>query len=1233
MPARKYALGFGLSIAVVVVLLAAIVLPRWRNRNGDLLFDGKALAVPQANTAQTTSTNGAPELDLETGHSGFVGSIAFSPDGQLLASSGQEGTVKLWDLRRRRELRSFPFARSQVGQIAGTPEVAFSPDGRWLRSRIDGIQHGGTGGFWAWDIATGREGTLGVSGEQWSADGQWVTAIGPEGVIVGNTSTREVSPWFARQHEQIVDLVFSPDNRWLAVAEWESLRPSADYQKFKAAYDLDRGDAVVQVWEMGTWRKVCTVAAPRPLNGVPVFSPDGRWLALVAIGRKTVELRDVEKGCDLRTLSGASELSVLTFSPDSRLLAGSAKLNRPAEGLPTLVLWNLATGEVARTLTTGPIVSLSFSQDSGTLAAAGDDGVRSWDATSGWSEATRLDEGSASAVAFGPDGRIAWAWRGGLEIRIREPAGDGKPERLMSQVQSVASVALSADGRWLGATGGLGGFQLWDLTAGRGAQSLPIGPVHGISFTTESRGLLTLGRHLAAWDVVDLQNPKDFEPDIGVDDSSLIAFSRDGRLMVAGSNKEVRIRDIAARTVRTLPTDEMILAVAITAGGDLIATATGDGAAVVMGVLSKVRPAVTVWNTATGREVRRWEKAASAVALSADGRWIAIAAGSGQAAFQLWDVTSEGEPLLVGEKRAGLLGGVTAVEFSDDSRFVAFGDFTHEIQIWDVVHRLRVGTLVGHTSQVTDLVFSSDGHSLVSGSHDGTVRLWTLPEGKLVATLLSFRNSDDWLVVTPDGLFDGSPGGWNHVSWRFGQNTFDSTPVETFFAEFYHPGLLAEVFNGKRPNAPRDLAQIDRRQPVLRLSMARASNAPGAIETRMVRIRLDVAEAAADSSRVAGTGARDVRLFRNGSLVKAWRGEVLAAGRRRVTLQADVPVAAGINHFTAYAFNRDNVKSEDAALMLTGADSLARAGTAYVIAVGVNQYANPTFNLKYAVADAERFAEQVAIEQRRIGRFESIQVVPLLDRDATKDNILRVFNRLAGVTDLLPATGPVPAGIEELTPSDPEYVVFIFFAGHGVAEGARFYLVPHDLGYGGARDTLDADAVRAIAAHSISDQELERALESVDARQLVLIIEACHSGQALEAQEKRRGPMNSKGLAQLAYEKGMYVLTAAQSYQAALETERLGHGFLTYALVETGLASGGADYAPKDGSILLREWLDFAAARVPELQLDLLQQPRSVKLVFVGGEENLAPPKRSLQRPRVYYRRELESQPIVVASR
>ena len=123
--------------------------------------------------------------------------------------------------------------------------------------------------------------------------------------------------------------------------------------------------------------------------------------------------------------------------------------------------------------------------------------------------------------------------------------------------------------------------------------------------------------------------------------------------------------------------------------------------------------------------------------------------------------------------------------------------------------------------------------------------------------------------------------------------------------------------------------------------------------------------------------------------------------------------------------------------------------------------------------------------------------------------------------------------------------------------------------------------------------ELQQAFEKLDAGRILLLIDACNSGQALEDEEQRRGPMNSKGLAQLAYEKGMYVLTAAQSYQAALELAQLGHGLLTYALVEEGLKTPAADTAPKDGQLLLREWLDYPPSACPNA--DEKRKQRRVK--------------------------------------
>jgi uncharacterized caspase-like protein len=237
--------------------------------------------------------------------------------------------------------------------------------------------------------------------------------------------------------------------------------------------------------------------------------------------------------------------------------------------------------------------------------------------------------------------------------------------------------------------------------------------------------------------------------------------------------------------------------------------------------------------------------------------------------------------------------------------------------------------------------------------------------------------------------------------------------------------------------------------------------------------------------------------------------------------------------------------------------------------------------------------------------------VPLLSENATKANILSALRRLAGATE--PPSLKASA-LDRLKRAEPEDTVIIYFAGHGTAQAQRFYLIPHDLGYKGDRTRLSEQGLQTILASSISDEELERAVEGLDADHLLLIIDACNSGQALEAEEKRRGPM-----------------TAAQSYQAALEASQLGHGLLTYALVEEGLKTPIADNGPHDGVLNVREWLDFATERVPQMQEEKMKNSRGVGLSFTEGEQTANPQKRSLQRPRVFYRRELEANPLVIA--
>jgi len=624
-----------------------------------------------------------------------------------------------------------------------------------------------------------------------------------------------------------------------------------------------------------------------------------------------------------------------------------------------------------------------------------------------------------------------------------------------------------------------------------------------------------------------------------------------------------------------------------------------DGKTLASGSVDKT---VKLWDVSTGAELRTLtgHSYVSSVAFNPSGT--ILASGSYDNTVKLWDVSTGTELRTL----AAHSNYVTSVAFSADGKILASGSWDHTVKLWDVSSGAELRTLKGHYNSVTSIRFSPDNKYLASGSFDASIKVWEVSSGKELASLIAF-DEHDWIVVTPDGLFDGSTAAWNKIIWRFNNNTFTYAPIEAFFSDFYYPGLLADIFAAKSPKAPADIAQKDRRQPQLRLGAGGyGDSGSGPIANRM-GIRIGVSQAPA--------GAKDVRLFRNGSLVKVWHGDVLK-GQSAVMLETTIAIVAGENRLAAYAFNADNVKSSDATLTINGSDSLNRKGVAYVLAIGVNQYSNPQYNLKYAVADAQDFAEELRQQQAKLGNYERVEVTSLNDKDATKANILKLLNDL-------------PARIQ------PEDAVVIYFAGHGTAQGNRFYLVPHDLGYSGRRKKLSEAGLRTILAHSISDEELERAIEGIDAGQVLLVIDACNSGQALETEEKRRGPMNSKGLAQLAYEKGMYILTAAQSYQAALEASKLGHGYLTYALVEEGLKTPAADAEPKDNQLLLREWLDYATRRVPQMQQDMIEQGRrglGLEVIFVEGDEKIKDTsKRSLQRPRVFYRRETETAPLVIA--
>ena len=1136
-----------------------------------------------------------PALVLQAGHTSTINSVAFSANGQTFLTASDDHTVKLWDARSGRVIRVFD------GHTQGVDRALFSPDGQIIFSAVSDRK------VQMWDVATGR-------------------AVRP----------------------------YETDEKYEGSSFDGSIALSADGKVIIASYDK------TYVWDVASGRRLHTI--DRRLSAL-TFSPDGKAVAGVFNEKPTVQLFSPQTGELLRELPANPDAlhQPLAFSPDATLLA---VITRDS----TVDLWHWAKSYVVRSFKDERYVdppAVAFSPDGQLLLISNAPGralikkyLDLYEVRAGKlfrridvsNVPQAADAFQANAVAFHPDGKTfltagyirLWQWdvAGGTFLRAYETAVekesmlaiDGNRKNVLTGVQNVGaklwdanfsarSVLADSDGfdkfyfspdGHLVVTNNTSNYYLsfWQADSGQKVGRIEES-TRQLLFSPDSQAFAVL-KDDSAIHIYDSQTIKLARTLRGhTQDVTQVLFTPDGKLLASISeDKSAKLWDWrTGELLHTLSLENLTgvpTSLAFSPDGSTVAVAVGGGN-------------VTLWDATTGQLKRSWSAGQASwyrVAFSPDGRTLATAAEKQKT--QLWDVASgQLQRALGGEPGRDFM---MMLAFSPDGQGLVAREGhesqgRHVVRLWNVTSGQLVLEWGGakYDLEVRDVSFTKDGKALLlvadlqagaSNARDTATRIYATATGELLATVIPFADGS-WVVVTPDGLFDGTPASWARLNWRFGATSV--APVEAFFNEFYYPGLLAELLSGKRPAAPRNIAQIDRRRPEVALSYAGQSSSES-VTARSVKLTLTVSE----DPPTPGGGAQDVRLFHNGALVKVFRGDVLK-GQKSVTLEAAVPVVAGANQFTAYAFNRDNVKSDDAVLRLQGDAALARKGVAYVLVIGLNVYANPQFNLRYAVADAQAFGAEFQQQQSRLAQFAEVKVTALLDVQATKANILQQLARLAGQTQ-------------------PEDAVVIFYAGHGLSVQNQFYVIPHDLGFTGRRVAVDAAGLQLLLAHSISDRELEQAFEPLNAGHLLLVLDACDSGQAIESTEKRFGPINSKGLAQLAYEKGMYILTAAQSFQAAQEAAQLGHGLLTYALVEEGLKRAAADDEPKDGQIVVREWLDYATSRVPVIQIDKMKAARGLglNLSFSEDERGLDVEQRAGQRPRVFYRRELEAQPLVV---
>jgi WD40 repeat protein len=385
---------------------------------------------------------GPPALGA-TGHTDSVNSVAFSPDGQLVASGSGDRAVKVWEAATGRLIANC------TGHTASVDSVAFSPDGHRVAS-------GDQGRVRVWEAATGRliadcTGPIfWVSSMAFSLDGHRVASGASEGLVrVWEAATGRLIADCTGGRSRVSSVAFSPDGHQVALG--------MNASELNVCMVLG---GLLTVREAVTGRLIANCTGHMVSVNCMAFSTDGRRLASGSADG-TVKVWKAATGRLIADCTGGrSMVSGVAFSPDGKLVA-SGSSDRAVR------LWQASTGRLIADCTghTASVVSVAFSPDGHRVASGASDGrVCMWEAATGRLIADCTGHtASVNSVAFSPDGHRLASGSGDRAAKVWEAATGRLIANCTGHTASVNSVAFSPDGQLVASASDDGTVKIWDL--------------------------------------------------------------------------------------------------------------------------------------------------------------------------------------------------------------------------------------------------------------------------------------------------------------------------------------------------------------------------------------------------------------------------------------------------------------------------------------------------------------------------------------------------------------------------------------------------------------------------------------------------------------------------------------------------------------------------------------------------------------------------------------------------
>ncbi|WP_055074966.1 WD40 repeat domain-containing protein [Pseudanabaena sp. 'Roaring Creek'] len=576
------------------------------------------------------------EANRLEGHSNGVRSVAFSPDGKIIASGSFDNSIKLWNLEGK-ELQTL------TGHSNGVRSVAFSPDGKTIAS-----------------------GSFDKSIKLWNLEGKELRtltghsnavlsiAFSPNGkTIASSSSDKTIKLWnlegkelqMLNVHSTVLSVTFSPDGKIIASGS---------------------SDKTIKLWNLEGKELQTLTGHSNDVLSV-AFSPDGKTIASGS-DDNSIKLWNLE-GKELQTLTGHSnKVRSVAFSPDGKTIASSGFDK-------SIKLWNLE-GKELQTLTghSNRVRSITFSPDGKTIASGSSDkSIKLWNLEGKEIQMFRGHSNDVRSVAISPDGKTIVS--GSSDNSIKLWNREGKEVRMLTGHSSgINSVAFSPDGKTIASGSYDKSIKLWNLE-GKELRTL-IGhgnAVLSVAFSPDGKTIASGSddNSIKLWNLEgkEIQMFKGHSNGVRI-----VAFSPDGKTIASGSSdKTIKLWDIEGKELRTLTGHSSgVNSIVFSLDGKIIASGSYD-------------KTIKLWDI-EGKEIQTFTGHSSevnSVTFSPDGK--TIASGSYDKSIKLWNLDGKELQTLTNHSN-----GVWSITFSPDGKTIASGSYNNAINIWDLDPELAI---------------------------------------------------------------------------------------------------------------------------------------------------------------------------------------------------------------------------------------------------------------------------------------------------------------------------------------------------------------------------------------------------------------------------------------------------------------------------------------------------------------------------------------------------------------